>query len=166
MAGIQITGGPGIIAKGGAGTGTSVLTSVDDAAVVDVGTIVKDADSDYAEYIYLQGVASTVAGSVVTFDEAFLSTLIVANAIGPVAIAMAATVASKFGWYMIRGSRTANTDAGIVDNSKVYIDGTAGRVDDTVVAGDQVSNAVFRSTDTANFSSIQIDYPYVNDSLG
>lgn len=123
-------------------------------------------DENGNEYIYLAGVASTVAGSVVTYDEAFLSTLVVANAIGPVAIAQAATVASTWGWYLIDGDCQVSCDAGIVDNSKVYIDGTAGRVDDTVVAGDQVLGAVFRSTDTANFALIQVHYPSVSDSLG
>jgi hypothetical protein len=94
---------------------------------------------------------------------------VVANAIGPVGFAGAAIVASSFGWYCIRtprGGLSVSTDAGIVDNAKVYIDGTAGRVDDTVVAGDQLSNAVFRSTDTANFALIHADYAFATDSLG
>jgi hypothetical protein len=125
---------------------------------------------DGSEWVYLKGVASTVAGSVVTFDEAGLTTLIVANAIGPVGVAGAALdAATKFGWYCVRsasGGISVATDAGVVDNAKVYIDGTAGRVDDTVVAGDQVMGMVFRGTDTANFSLAQLDYPYVSDSLG
>jgi hypothetical protein len=163
----QLTGGEGIIVKSGPGAGTSVTASVDASAIHPVLTRAYGADNNYNEYIYLTGVASTVAGSAVTFDELGITALVVANAIGPVAIAMAATVAATFGWYQIRGKNTVvNCDAGIVDNAKVYIDGTAGRVDDTVVAGDQVSNAVFRSTDTANFCTLQLDYPYVNDSLG
>lgn len=122
---------------------------------------------DGSEYIYLKGVTSTAAGSVVTFDEAGVTTLIAANAIGPVAIANAAVDAStKYGWYMIFGSRTAACDAGVVDNAKVYIDGTSGRVDDTVVAGDQVHGAVFRSTDTSNLATLEVKYPFVTDSLG
>jgi hypothetical protein len=61
----------------------------------------RDFDKDGNEYIYLQGVASTVAGDVVSFDEAHLTTRLVANAKGRVAVAMAATVASTFGWYQI-----------------------------------------------------------------
>lgn len=164
----QLTGGPGIIVKTGAGTGTAVTASVDSAAVNPMLTRVYDASLD-AEYIYLTGVASTVAGSCVTFDENGLTTLVVANAIGPVAFAMAATVASTFGWYCVRsprGGMLVSTDAGIADNGLVYIDGTAGRVDDTAVTGDRLQNAIFRGTDTANFALCQFNYPEVNDAFG
>lgn len=43
------------------------------------------------EYIYLKGVASTIVGSVATYDEDGTTTLIVANAIGPVAVSMSIT---------------------------------------------------------------------------
>jgi hypothetical protein len=163
------TGIPGIVIKGSAGltTAQNNFTAIDTTAVVPIGTVACDASQPDNEFIYLTGVASTAIGSVVTYDELFITTLIAANAIGPVAVAMAATVASTFGWYQIRGKNVVvSCDAGVVDNSKVYIDGTSGRVDDTVVAGDQVSNAVFRSTDTSNICTLQMQYPYVNDSLG
>lgn len=124
-------------------------------------------DKNGNEYIYLTGLAATAAGTVVTYDELSITALIAANAIGPVAIAMAAVDANtKFGWYLIHGSTSASCDVGIVDNSKVYIDGTPGRVDDTVVLGDQVLGAVFRSTDVANLATVQVTYPSVSDSLG
>lgn len=162
----KLTGNPGMIVKVGAGTGTNVTSSIDSAAVHDVLTRAWDADNPDNEYIYLQGVASTVAGSVVTYDEAGATTLIAANAIGPVAVAMAATVASTYGWYQIAGTATAACDAGITDNAKVYIDGTSGRVDDTVVLGDQIMGAIFRGTDSSNLVSVQLNYPYASDSLG
>jgi hypothetical protein len=162
-----ITGAPGIIVAGSPGAGSNPVTVIDSVASHPVGTRITIASGDDdEEFVYLTGVASTVAGSCVTFDEAGITTLIVANAIGPVAFAMAATVASTFGWYKVRGVISASCDAGIVDNSKVYIDGTAGRVDDTVVAGDQLTNAVFRSTDTSNFASVQFNNPWATDSLG
>lgn len=124
-------------------------------------------DSAGNEYIYLKGVASVVLGSVVTFDEVGVTTLIAANAVGPVGIAQAAVDATtKFGWFLIYGTCNASTDAGVVDNSKVYIDGTSGRVDDTVVAGDQLMGAVFRGTDTSNITAIEVRYPFASDSLG
>ena len=119
------------------------------------------------EYVYLKGVASTIAGSVVTYDEAGVTTLIVANAVGPVAIAQAAVdAATKFGWYMIVGSCSAACDAGVADNSALYIDGTAGRVDDTVVAGDQIMGMVSRGTDSSNLVTVQVNYPYATNALG
>jgi hypothetical protein len=123
-------------------------------------------DASGQKYVYLKGIGSTITGSVVTFDEAAVTTLIAANAIGPVALATAAVVANKFGWYLVKGTQNVSCDAGIVDNAKVYIDGTAGRVDDTVVAGDQIIGAVFRGTDSSNLVSMQVDNPYVTDSLG
>ena len=56
------------------------------------------------EFIYLQGVASTVLGSFVTISEDDFSTaLLAANAIGNVATSMSINVASSYGWYQISG---------------------------------------------------------------
>lgn len=65
-------------------------------------------DDEVGEYIYLPGVASTLAGSWVTFNPAggmtaVTTALLTATATGPVAIASAAIVANKFGWYLRRG---------------------------------------------------------------
>lgn len=73
-----------------------------------LGTIVKAVDPTYGEgeFIYLLGVASTVAGSVVTYDASTWQTVLSAvggNIPRPVAIAMAATVGSEYGWYQIGG---------------------------------------------------------------
>lgn len=163
----QLTGGPGIIVKAPAGSGTSFTGVTDTTAAHPMCTRAMDAND--GEWIYLTGVASTVAGSCVTYDENGITTLVVANAIGPVAFAGAATVAGTFGWYCIRsprGGMLVNTDAGIGDNGLVYIDGTAGRVDDTAVTGDRLTNALFRGTDTSNYALCQFDYPYVNDAFG
>src|SRR6185436_7277303 len=96
---------------------TALITGGSQAAVGypgDVDTVARnvlgtrargvDTTGNTAEYIYLQGVASTIAGSVVTFDNAGLTTLIVADASGPVAVATGITVASTYGWYMIQGT--------------------------------------------------------------
>lgn len=130
-----------------------------------LGTVKKDVQN--YEYVYLQGVASTIAGSAVTFDEAGVTTLIAANAVGPVAVAQAAVDATtKYGWYMIKGKCSVSTDAGVADNAALYIDGTAGRVDDTVVAGDQVAGMVSRGTDSSNLTLVQLYYPEVTNALG
>lgn len=160
----QLTGAPGMIVKTGAGTGTAVTASVDSSALVPVCTRAFDA-TGLNEYIYLLGVASTVAGSVVTFDRTSgATTLIAGNAVGPVAVAMAATVASTYGWYCIYGTCTAACDT-IADNAAVYIDGTAGRIDDAVVAGDLVAGMFSRSTDSSNFCTVELFYPFCTDTL-
>lgn len=139
------------------------LTDIDTTARNPLMTVVQDENG--GEYIYLTGVASTGAGSWVTFDELGITTLLTADAVGPVAVAMAATVASTYGWYCIvspKSGVTGKTDT-IADNKSCYIDGTAGRVDDAGVAGDLVFRAWSRSTDSSNLATFQIDHPFVCD---
>lgn len=117
------------------------------------------------EFIYLKGAASVAAGSVVTYDDVAAVTLIAARAMGPVAVATGATIAATFGWYQISGSRTAKCDAtGSETGKQAYVDGTAGRVDSTVVAGDIVYGMVFRSVSAANLATVQMSRPHVADT--
>ena len=72
------------------------------------GTIVTGTDPVYggAEFIYLKGVASTVVGSVVTYNTTSGTTTLAAagtNKPQPVAVAMSANVANQYGWYQISG---------------------------------------------------------------
>ena len=64
-------------------SGTAVLIA---DSLHRIKTRARDVDSN--EYILLGGVASTVIGSPVTFDENGSTTLLAANAVGPVAVAM------------------------------------------------------------------------------
>jgi hypothetical protein len=81
-----------------------------------LGTIVRATDTTLGEgeFIYLQGVASTTVGNLVSYDVSFqtaLATIALANG-QPVAVAMSACVASEYGWYQIGGLATmkkANT---------------------------------------------------------
>lgn len=119
------------------------------------------------EFIYLQGASSTVAGDWIVYDESYATTRLVANEVGPVAIAMAAIDATtKYGWYQIFGKNTiARTDTIAADKS-LYVDGTAGRVDDLGVAGDIVIGAYSMTADTSNVATVYITYPHVSDDLG
>lgn len=73
-----------------------------------LGTMVHAIDSTLGggEFIYLLGVASTVVGSIVTYDpNTFQTTL---SAVGgniprPIAVAMSANVEGQYGWYQISG---------------------------------------------------------------
>lgn len=138
-------------------------TTVDTAKKHQLGTRAFDKDGN--EYIYLQGVASTAAGSWVTFDEAHLTTLAVANAKGRVAIAMAAIVASSYGWYQIYGNNTIGKAAtAFADNGVVYLTSTAGTIDDADVAGDLVKGAMGRSAVSGGVATFELNYPFVDDS--
>lgn len=96
--------------------GAQVITDHSTTQNHPLGTIIQASDSTYgqAEFIYLKGVASTVVGSVVTYDDSF-QTALATTALDtprPNAIAMAACVASEYGWYQISGIATvvkANT---------------------------------------------------------
>lgn len=136
-----------------------------------LGDRFKCSDPTYGpgEFIYLQGVASTVVGSWVTFNaDDGTTALLAANAIGPVAIAMSANVASQYGWYQIYGKAVGKALTGFADNGNVYATATAGSVDDAIVAGDRVKNAKGASavdTPSAGLAEFEIQYPVMDDGL-
>jgi len=121
------------------------------------------------EFIYLKGVASTAVGSWVTYNpDDFSSTLLAANAIGPVAIAMSACVANEYGWYLVQGKAVGKVAAGFVDNANVYATATAGTADDAIVAGDRVKGAVGASaigTPSAGLAEMEIARPFMDDAV-
>lgn len=121
-----------------------------------------------AEFIYLKGVSSTIAGSVVTFDEVGITTLVAANAIGPIAVATAAVDANtKFGWYAIVGCHLVDMVANSADNVGLGRETTNGKVGDGRAAGDMIANMVARgATTTAALQYAQFQYPYVDDFIG
>ncbi len=136
---------------------------------VELGTIVRAVDPTYGygEFIYLQGVASTAVGSWVTYNyDDNSTTLLAANAIGPVAIAMSANVASQYGWYQISGKGVGKALASFADGGKVYATATAGSIDDAVVAGDVVLGAKGASavgTPSSGLAEFEISRPQVAD---
>lgn len=77
-----------------------------------LGTIItaRDATLGGGEFIYLKGVASTVVGSIVNYDDGFqtaLDTSAVSGPSRPLAVAMSANVAGQYGWYQISGLAVA-----------------------------------------------------------
>lgn len=151
--------------------GAQPIADTDTVQRHQLGTIVQAIDPVYGagEFIYLQGVAATAIGSWVTYNQDDNTTaLLVANAIGPVAVAMSANVAGQFGWYQIGGKAIGLVLAGFVDNANVYGTATAGSVDDAVVAGDRVQNAKGASAigvPSGSFAEFEIWRPFVNDAL-
>lgn len=138
------------------------------SSVHPLGDKVEAYDPDYGsgEFVYLKGVANTVVGDWVTINyDDFSTTRLVANAIGPVGVAMSANVASQYGWYQIRGKASAKALTAFADNARAYITATAGSVDDTVVDGDLVHNALGASAvnETTLLADFEIQYPYTDD---
>lgn len=136
-----------------------------------LGTIIRAVDPVYGEgeFIYLQGAANVAVGEWVTYNQDDNSvTRLAANAIGPVAVAMAAITAGLFGWYQISGKAVGKVLAGFVDNANVYATATAGSVDDAVVAGDRVKLAVGASaigTPSAGLAEFEIARPFMDDAV-
>jgi hypothetical protein len=135
-----------------------------------LGTIIRATDPTYGEgeFIYLLGVTGTVAGSWVTYaGRAFTTALIVANAIGPVAIAMAANVGSSYGWYLIQGAHPAAIAGDVASNGNLYAEATAGKVDDAIVTGDRVWGAKATAADNSTHGTVAVEIhrPFMNDAL-
>lgn len=115
-----------------------------------LGTIIRATDPTYGqgEFIYLLGVASTLAGLAYQYNATTYQTTLLpntANLSTPVAFAMSANVASQYGWYQISGLTPALKTAVKADPAtnanRVYISATAGRVMQTSAAGKAILGA-------------------------
>lgn len=141
--------------------GLKSFTNIDTTTAVPFGTIVRGQDTvsgnGGGEFIYLPGVASTVVGSLVTYQTGNTNKTTLcpntAHLAQPVAVAMAAvaTVANN-GWYQISGNATIKKTAtkgqpGV----PIFISGTAGRVFVTATSGKQILNAI--TTDAATVTT-------------
>jgi len=139
-----------------------------------LGTVIKAVENSNVggsplgegEFIYLKGVASTIVGSVVIYDQRAGTTTLTATASrGPVAIAQSANVANQFGWYQISGSAVVKTAAAVAANAMAYATATAGQADDAVVAGAKIDGATYRTADgtpSAGFAIVQLAGPCLN----
>ncbi len=120
-------------------------------------------DRGDGEFVYLKGVASTVAGDVVNFKSDGTTARLVARAIGPVAVAMAATVAGEYGWYQVygRGIATAGT---VVADTQAYATATPGSIDDAVVTGDLIYGMRIDGATSSGQCLVALSNPYVGDT--
>lgn len=135
-----------------------------------LGTRMRFQDPTYGEIecIYLKGVASTAAGDVVSYDPKNAATVrAVAATRGPLAVAMAATVASNYGWYAVQGvvpvnSASAGTGAA---NSGLATTSTAGQVTVRTAANQGIDGVLCKSAQDgpgAGFTDVLLSYPCAN----
>ena len=140
------------------------------AGIPPVGTIAQAQHPTYGqgEFIWLKGVASTAEGSVVVYNmDDGSTTLAAANAVGPIALATAATVADTYGWYQIGGKGVAKVATGFADNADCYLTSTAGTIDDADVAGDYIrgmKGASAIGTPSAGLAEVELWRPSVADA--
>lgn len=140
--------------------GTQAIATTDTVQNHPLGTIVRGRDTATGggggEFIYLLGVASTVVGSLVTYNATtFQTTLSPTNATtdgSPLAVAMSANVASQYGWYQIAGMAVIKkTAVAVSPASGLWLSGTAGRVYATASTGKGIVGA--RSANLATVAS-------------
>ena len=144
-----------------------------------LGDIIKAVDPVFGvgEFIYLKGVASTVVGSVVTYDgndgsgnPSFQTALApsTANLDEPLAVAMGATGAGQYGWYQISGSAVVATNGTLAAGpGPVYLAGS-GQVTSTQAAGKQVMNArneTATGTPAAGQAIVKINRPFAQGQI-
>ena len=132
------------------------IADFSDTAKHALGTIVRCKDPSSTtlgtgEFIYLKGVASTVVGSIVNYDDNWqtaLDTAAVAGPSRPLAVAMSACVANKYGWYQISGMAVA-TKANSVSFADGAGLGSASGLAVAVATGTVIQGAVVRAVASA-----------------
>lgn len=150
--------------------GVEDLTTIGTAKLWPLGTKIKAVDTGTTaygpgEFIYLEGVASVVRGDICTFNDDYLTARLVARAKGAVGVALAACVASNYGWFQILGRGVASSNTTIVDGTQAYACGTTGIIDDAIVAGDFITGMIISSTtDTATCVVNMTCYPVMVDA--
>lgn len=133
-----------------------------------LGTQVTANDPTYGQgtFIYLKGIANTVVGSLVDYDQTLGTTALApaTGGIGPVAVAMSANVASQYGWYQVVGAAAVKCPNAAVVGAEVFmLAATPGSVDDAAVNGEQILNAKFSTTTgtpSSGLAIIQIAWPF------
>lgn len=145
------------------------LYAVDDSPEFTLGTIVTaedtgDSELGHGEFMYVEGVASAAVGSVCTIDpDGYALALADANAVGPIGVCVSALVADKYGWVQVSGVAECKVASGFTADKVAYLTGTAGTVDDAVVAGDEIYGSLSISAiDTPNTGTA---YIYLNRSF-
>ena len=140
-----------------------------------LGMVCRAFDPTYGEgeFIMLLGVASTVIGSLVTYNATTYQTTLSANTANqatPVAVAMAANTAGLFGWYQIGGLAVIKkTAVATSPQVAVYQSATTGRIMATAASGKQLLGA--RSANLATVAStvstviVSINRPHLQGAV-
>jgi hypothetical protein len=158
--------------------GYPIITDTGTVKKIPLGTVVRATDPTYGagEFIYLLGVANTVAGLAVSYNATTFQTTVLAstaNLACPVAWAMSANVASQYGWYQIEGLipalKTAVKADPAVNAQRIYISATIGRVMQTSVAGKCLMGAARANlttvTSTTSTVVLSINRPHVQGPI-
>lgn len=146
--------------------GMQPINEASDTKRHELGTVVRATDITYGEgtFIYLVGVASTVAGDVVCYNSKTGGTVRAvaggATSVGSVAVAMSACTASLYGWYALAGSVPV-TAATVLADTQAYLTSTAGSVDDAASAT-AVIGLTFKAATSGGFATAQLAFPSID----
>lgn len=149
---------------GGARASIGAIGDIDTAQRNPLGMLQTTDDNNV--FVYLPGVAAAAAGTWVSYNAStYVPIVLVADAVGFVAISTAAILAVNWGWFQVYGFNTVSKSDTVAAAGGLFIDGTAGRVDDASVAGDMIYGAMSTGADTANVLPVHINYPYVTNTV-
>jgi hypothetical protein len=140
-----------------------------------LGTVIRAYDPTFGEgeFIYLLGVANTIIGALVKWNATTFQTALVTNTgnqVVPVGVAMAANVASQYGWYQIGGNAVIKkTAVTVTPQVPLFLSATAGRVKVLASAGLQVlgsrSANLTTVTSTTSTITVTIDRPALQGQI-
>jgi hypothetical protein len=127
----------------------------------------KDPTLGVGEFIYLRGIGSTVVGSIVNYDDGFLTALDTSAVTGPsrpLAVAMSANIVDQYGWYQISGLAVA-TKANTVSFADGAGLGAAAGLAVAVATGTVIQGAVVRTVASAksNVTTVAIAINRMHD---
>jgi hypothetical protein len=135
------------------------------------GYRVKALDATYGEgeFVYVKGVSSGAAGLCATYDpKTGVTALTGARSKGLLCVFVSALSSNTtYGWAQVRGDADVQVAGSVVAGATVYLTGTAGKLDDAVVAGDIVYGANFGTADgtpAANHALVALAYPSCSDT--
>jgi hypothetical protein len=153
----------------GIATIAPVLTNIDTTAKFTPGT--RYIDDHGNEYIYALGVVSTAAGSwvkLILISDSLATVLLdeTEGALGGICgVAMAATVASTYGWYQTVGIAEASFLVSCATNVTLFCSATAGSLDDDGASPTRMHGVWLEDTEpgtaTANLTCI-LAHPHCN----
>ncbi len=155
--------------------GLPPIADTNTTALAALGKVTRARHETYGEgeFVYMLGVASTVVGSVVSYNATTYQTTLLpstANLGTPVAVAMSANVASQYGWYQVEGLAVMKkTAVQCAPQGKIYISGTAGRVFITSTSGKQILGAKAANlttvTSTTSTLVVMINRPHTQGQI-
>ena len=123
----------------------------------------------YGEFTYQKGVASCAAGSWVAINPDNDTVSLLADGhIGGAGVAAAATVASTWGWFQIKGKAGGLLAASVADNAGLYTTASAGTAGATASGQSEIigARAAAASGSSAAVTDVELNYPVCGLSAG